>query len=79
MMCACEMGAGMWSLMFLPGLLLAALLIGATALIKGFRGRSESGPARETSAVSLLEERYARGEIDGDEFRERRERLRQDL
>lgn len=62
-------------MMLLPGLLLAALVIGTIVLVRGIRDRSTGGEARETSAVSLLEERYARGEIDGDEFRERRERL----
>jgi len=37
--------------------------------------RAGSGPPGEDPALALLRERFARGEIDADEFEERRRRL----
>ena len=58
---------GLLPLLFLGGLIvIGVLLIGSP--------RSTSSP--RSSALSILEERYARGEITRDEFIERREVLR---
>ncbi len=77
MMCACEMGGGMWWMMALPGLLLAALVVAGIVIGKAaWNGvASRAASPEETTAISVLEERYARGEIDGDEFRQRRQHL----
>lgn len=77
MSCACEMGAGgMWGMMLLPLLLLAALVIGGVLIARAFWNRAGGGgPPRSTTALSLLEERFARGEIDEKELNERRAHL----
>ncbi|MDQ3982271.1 MAG: SHOCT domain-containing protein [Actinomycetota bacterium] len=73
--CACSMGIGsMTWMMLLPALFLVALVIGGIALV---RRLWPDGVRREDeSALRILEERYARGEIDRDEFDDRREHLR---
>ena len=57
-------------------LLLVVLVVGVTILIV----RNLSGPRRAAApnraAQTVLAERYARGEIDDDEFRRRRDALR---
>ena len=68
-------GAG-WVLMVLFWIL---LIIGIVALIKwllssGHQRPSEPRDGRRT-ALDILKERYARGEIDHEEFEERRRRL----
>lgn len=52
------------------------LIAGGIALFRGFRpeGR-ESRPGGTTDALKLLDERFARGEIDIDEYTERRDIL----
>jgi putative membrane protein len=50
------------------------VVIVVTKLVQGHNERSDSS----ISALSLLEERYARGEISRDEFLERRTVLRND-
>ena len=70
-MLACEMGSmfGMSWWMWFPGLLIlvALILFGAWAV---------SRPAPRTGGtVRILEERYARGEIDAEEFERRRATL----
>lgn len=73
--CACSMGLGsMTWMMLLPALFVAALLIGGIVLVrKLWPGNVPQG---QTSPLRILEQRYARGEIDRDEFNERREHLR---
>lgn len=71
MMCpGCSMGTGtllVWMLLVL------AVLAGAILLVGGIRerreGRTAGGPER---ALEILAERFARGEIDREEFEERR-------
>ncbi|MGH8937524.1 MAG: SHOCT domain-containing protein [Acidimicrobiia bacterium] len=64
---------GFWAVVWL--LFAALLVVGIVVLVRalGERGGSSSGSA--TSALQILEERGARGEIDRDEFEERRRTL----
>ncbi|MDQ3954787.1 MAG: SHOCT domain-containing protein [Actinomycetota bacterium] len=64
MACACEMGAGMWWGMAIPTLVFAALVIGGVLIVRALWDRVGSGDVDKSRALSLLEERYARGEID---------------
>ncbi len=70
-MLACEMGSmfGMSGWMWFPGLLVLVMFIffGAWAV-------SRSVP-RTGGPVRILEERYARGDIDAEEFERRRATL----
>lgn len=74
--CACAIGIGsMTWMMLLPALFLAALVVGGIVLARRL-WNAESHSRRGDSARRILEQRYARGEIDRDEFEERREHLR---
>ena len=74
--CACPMGIGsMTWMMLLPALFLTALVVGGIVLVRKLWA-VEQGSGGRGSALYILEERYARGEIDRDEFNERREHLR---
>jgi len=60
-----------WMVVFWVGVVL--LVIWAVrALSGGGPGRADTGPDR---AIRILEERFARGEIDRDEFEQRRSAL----
>ncbi|MCD2201096.1 MULTISPECIES: SHOCT domain-containing protein [unclassified Halobacterium] len=62
--------------MMLFGLLWVALLIGLPVYLVYWLGtRSQSDGTTEDSALAVLQERYARGEIDDEEFDRRRARL----
>jgi putative membrane protein len=76
------MGGG-WVMMVL-GFLLFILVVGAVVagvvyLVRGFSKTADSGSAAQSrasgSARRMLDERYARGEIDKDEYEERRRNL----
>lgn len=74
-------GWGGWIVMTLMMLAFWALVIfGGMALFRGVRpsgDRSPSGSGQgQSSAERLLEERFARGEIDAEEFIRRRDVLR---
>ncbi len=60
---------------------LAIILVGLYAVVRLVQDRPHAGSAETappgSSALSILEERYARGEIDHEEFEERRRRLSQ--
>ena len=69
------MGGGMWI-----GLILLVLLIflvgGGIAATVWFLGQSsKQEPRRESDALEILRQRYARGEIDREEFEQMREEL----
>lgn len=69
---------GPW-LMIVFGVAVLAVLIGALVVLARFLGRpsrptSPGGPI-QGSARDLLDQRYARGEIDTAEYEERRQRL----
>lgn len=58
----------LWMFLFWGGVIL--LILWAVRLGSG--GARASGPPGQQRAVEILEERYARGEIDRKEFEERR-------
>jgi putative membrane protein len=68
------MGGWGYALMSLGNVLLWALLILGVVTLLRHRSRSGSTEPRPT-AEELLAERFARGEIDADEFARRRELL----
>lgn len=77
------MMGGMWLGMLLVALLFLALIIGGVYLVvRAARGEGPRGGHQETShnpsrssALTILEERFARGEIDQEEFEQRRRTL----
>ncbi|WP_007027259.1 SHOCT domain-containing protein [Saccharomonospora iraqiensis] len=66
------MGGWMW---IWPVLILIGLAVLATTAVLWTRGRGPSGDDRGT-ARRILDERFARGEIDEEEYRRRRDDLR---
>lgn len=68
----CGGGMVLWTL------LLIALVVGGIWLaVRAFRGDSGPTAPHRSSALQILEDRFARGEIDSDEFEERRRALRE--
>lgn len=77
-------GSGGWVFgSFMIVIVLAFIVIGVVLVARGFSGRegSASGqgpsnkPAGSGSALEILEERYARGDIDREEFLKRKKDL----
>lgn len=71
-------GFGGWILMILFWVLLIAAIALLIKWLISPRSGSDSEPAserRSNRALDILRERYARGEIDHEEFEERRRRL----
>jgi putative membrane protein len=65
-----------WAWMILWPVFLAALVVGVVFVVQILTGNSTgSAVASTASAMQILEERFARGEIDRDEFEERRRAL----
>ena len=65
-------GWGAWSLMTVGMVAFWALLITAVVLVVQYLVTPDgAAPLARTSAEDLLAERYARGEIDADEYRQR--------
>ena len=71
-----------WGHMFFGSLMmllfwgaLIILIIFAVRFISGRPARNGDGPAPQKRAIDILEERYARGEIDKEEFEERKQLL----
>lgn len=63
-------GGGM--LMMIAGLIL--IVLGIVALVKWISGRKNEGP-KPDSALDILRDRYARGELTKKEFEERKQNL----
>lgn len=63
--------------MLLSSLLFVALIVvGVAMVVRALRGQGRApADAPSPAALDVLESRYARGEIDGDEFEERRSTL----
>lgn len=75
-----HMGGAGWHMGFGGGFLMllswAAIVVAAVMLAKWLAGdRSRSSPPRERSALDVLKERYARGEIGRDEFEQKKRDL----
>ena len=71
-------GGGMWMMWLWPILLVALLIVGvlvARVVWNGFGSGKQSSRHGGRPALDVLEERYARGEIDRDEFNRRRSAL----
>lgn len=69
------MDGGMWSwlawiVLFL--VVLAAVVIASIFVIRSLWKRGDSSASRRNAALDVLNERYARGEIDRNEYEERR-------
>jgi putative membrane protein len=71
MMDGCGGGMLLWTL-----LLLLLVVGGVWLAVRAFRDDGGSGADGDSSALRILEDRFARGEIDRDEFDERRRTLR---
>jgi len=58
-------------------LILGLVVVAVVLIIRGFEGGNtvDKTPARNQSALEVLEERYARGEIEHDEFVRRKRDL----
>ena len=67
---------GFLLMMVMMGVFWAAIVVTIVWGIRQFRPRDASTRDGSTSAMRVLEERFARGEIDADEFQQRREILR---
>lgn len=61
-----------WAMMLAWLLFLVVLVVGAVFLVRGLFDRGGRG---SSSALGILEDRFARGEIDREEFEERRRTL----
>ena len=71
------MGWGGWVVMTLTMLAFWSLVVfGVVAMFRGDRENRTSQAPREPDPRQILDERFARGDIDGDEYRARRDALR---
>jgi putative membrane protein len=71
-----HMGAGWWWVMGIGWLLFLAFVGVLVYLLVRHHTDSGGNGGRRTSAEEILSERLARGEIDEDEYRRRRDALR---
>jgi putative membrane protein len=71
------MGWGGWFVMTLAMVLFWALVVfGIVAIFRGAREERSDTPAHERDPLRILDERFARGEIDEDEYHARQDILR---
>jgi putative membrane protein len=67
------MGGFGWVFMLLLVIVVVALVVGLLRdVFIGMRGHHATPRASGSSARAILDERYARGEIDADEYKRRR-------
>jgi putative membrane protein len=72
------MDGGMWSWLAWIALflvVLAAIVVASIFVTRALRRRQDGSPSRRDTGLEILKERYARGEIDRDEYEERRKTL----
>ncbi len=67
------MGCGAAALLWL--LFAVLLVVGVVVLVRALTDRGVGTGSRGSSAMEILEERFARGEIDREEFEDRRRGL----
>jgi putative membrane protein len=73
------MGGGWWALMIIGMVIFWAIFVaGAVALIRYYRsGREGSAPqSPKSSAIAILQERFARGEMSEEEYSRRMRMLK---
>ena len=73
---------GVWGFMGIGMILFFVLLVLAivwmvTALTRSSRGYADHPPPREDAGLRILRERYARGEIDHEEYERMRDHLKE--
>ena len=61
-----------WAWLVVWVLFLAVIVVGVVYLVRALTDRGAGSGRSASSALQILEERFARGEIDRDEFEERR-------
>jgi len=61
--------------MWLGLLLLVVLVVWAVSTLSMGRGGNQSPPAAQETPLDILQKRYARGEIDREEYEQRRRDL----
>lgn len=64
-----------WAWLVVWVLFLAVLVVGVVYLVRALSDRDAGSGRSASSALQILEERFARGEIDREEFEERRRTL----
>jgi putative membrane protein len=72
--------SGMWLGPLFMVLIFVLFVVGVVALLRWIGGRdstSTATPAAPSSARDILDQRFARGEIDADDYRARRHALEQ--
>lgn len=66
-----------WWMVLLMVSFLTLVVVGVALLIRSSSGGGQSGPGRQTrESLEILDARFARGEIDKDEYEERRRILK---
>ena len=71
------MGPGGWILMTLLSVAFwAFVVVGVIALYRATRGPDERSSAGDREAQRLLDQRFARGDIDAEDYQQRRDLLR---
>lgn len=63
-----------WAWLVVWVLFLAVIVVGVVYLVRALTDR-DAGARSASSALQILEERFARGEIDREEFEDRRRTL----
>jgi putative membrane protein len=70
-------GGGAWIGMIIMMILFwGFLIVGVTYVVRHFNHQHYQGPARDSSAIEALKMRFARGEIDEDEYQRRLKMLK---